>query len=248
MTVEYGKGWLELVNAALVAKVTDQRILWEREPVMGPNVFTDTQFEGGFTHLLNRTHLLEEKYTRKNRSTQKFVFSLFDTAVSGSEYLYGMIFHRILLELSPSPSGSLTPSAGRTIAFAPFSDPTNTRKLDQCLDEHLATASGFSSSNNGTAAPGCEILVPSLQWSRAIDPAIKKHNCTVRVQSFDEPYEILLVATQLAESFDSSSLILSCSMPASHLFLQLLNYLLQARARRLGMLPFRGVFSHCCLT
>jgi hypothetical protein len=162
-----------------------------------------------------------------------------------------------------------------TLVIAPFSDPSPTAHRDQCLEKHLSRILAAPSTKSGivAAAPmdaGCEILVPSEDWAKMIAAALERgysnntntstnsnNNCRLRIQSFNQPSEILRVATQLAESWSmggSSSgggggltMILSCSMTTSQLFWQLVNYLMQVRARRLGILPFDEVFSYCCV-
>ena len=236
----------------------------------GPLVITQQQ-------LYDKTFLSKEKRISMDPSTEKFVTSLFNvsagssksSAPGGSKYLvYAMIFHSVLVELSTkNPSNVAAPSFSEeggqpttrtTILIAPFSDPPPTStNLKQCLDKSLSQALSQSSAHKPTGTEtiangrGCEILVPSHDWSLLIDDTLNgQHNCTIRIQSFDQPSETLTIATQLAESwskFGSSRMILNCSMPSSLLFWHLVNYRMQARARRLGILPFNEVFSHCCL-
>jgi hypothetical protein len=174
--------------------------------------------------------------------------------------LYGMIFHRVLVDLSTKNRSNVAtpsfsdeegglPTTKATIVIAPFSDPPHTTELDQCLNKSLSLP--LAESRALANGRGCEILVPSHPWSLLIADTLKgQHNCTISVQSYDQPSETLTIATQLAESwsqYGSSLMILNCSMPSSLLFWQLVNYQMQARARRLGILPFDEVFSHCCL-
>ena len=204
--------------------------------------------------------------------------------------LYAMIFHRVLVDLSTrdqsnaaNPSLVVVGKEGQlatktTLVIAPFSDPSPTAHRDQCLEEHLSRLLAAPSTKSGSVVAvasmdaGCEILVPSQDWALTIAAAIergysnssnsnnKNNYCRIRIQSFDQPSEILRVATQLAESWSMSgssstgsggsgvsTMILSCSMTTSQLFWQLVNYLMQVRARRLGILPFDEVFSYCCV-
>lgn len=244
LIVEYKKGWLEWVNAALFAKVTGRRLQWDREHQLGFNASKGVLFEGNSTHFLGRGYL--SKFDRTSISGPVFVSSLYDDTASGSEHLYGMILFRCLQDLSDGEQSGLPLPLNRpTIAIAPFADLRDVEKVDRCLDAELSRI--LRVSNTETEPGGCEIVFPSLQWAAAMQATVVLRNCTVRVESIDQPHGALRMAAQLVESSDLSSLILSCSASSSNLFLQLLNYMLQNRARQRGLLPVHGGFPYCCL-
>jgi len=255
------KGWVEWVNTALLAKVTRRQLIWGHEDTSS-SLRNNTsniafQLEGVVNitqeQLLTSEDLVNNSDIRVDRDAKKFISKLFTPEISGSNHLYGMILHRILEELaidqtSPMVSWSVSPpNGGHTVMIAPFSAIPDPSVVEHAVEESLSDV--FANETNMTE--DCIILVPTEEWSIAISSkTIEHYNCAVQIlpSSLDHPSETLFFATELVESYGSSSLILSCSVPASNLYLHLLDYLLQARAHRLGILPWLDRFPHRCLS
>lgn len=255
-------GWVDWVNAAVIAKAGQHKIVWRRgdedDGHPSPSGFT-TIFEGGTDNVWSSFRVLKHPLVKPaSQHTREFVNAILPSE-SRQSRVHGMILKHILTELAGKEDAikrnvllSSLEEGSKILAVAPFSDISlEDRSWKTCLDKIFPSPT--SDNVTGTQAEGCSILAPSMQTSRIItDYMASKHiNCNVHVHdAYDDPWhaeETLAIAQQLVKFHEQSSVLLSCSKPSSNLFLRLLNHLLEEKVRQKGELPLEEYINHCCL-
>lgn len=254
LVVNYNSSWVEWVNAAVFARASLRTIVWDRNDDDQLALLNGSRFDDDddTTTLHDKTFYFRKvRFVKGHRDSQSFINGIFVDKADDKQFAYGMIFHNVLMDLTRNGniprSNVVVPRKGRVVLIPPLSNtPIEASQWDLSLDSALSvTAAGIPP----TAAETCTIFVPSLEVSQSVAVwlEMRKHDCGIIIQSFEDPAATLAIAEQLVDAHDRSSLILSCNEATSKIFFELLSFLRKFELRKLGQLPFNEGFEHHCL-
>lgn len=249
------QSWVDLVNAVLVAIVSNHHLIWEGprcalkvkarsfpflQTSMADLGEVDTLSWGGSNEVFNMEQL-EKRNLIPSMPSKQLASELFS---QGDLYLYGMILWKTLAlptsEPCTQPTVTLKSENASTTTIGILSDPTvsalDLERIQLCLTKLLSIKNR-----------PCHVIVPSAEIQQQVLAIVREER--IACSSSVIP-AVAALENHGHEAFSAFSNVLNgaifpCKSQHSRLSLSVLEYLRQSNARNEGVLPLEYLPS-CC--